>query len=126
MKRDAVTSTGQVVVRERVPAILSALAFGVPTFGGACAGCLGVAVGAAAIAPLSGLGGAWQLLVVMSVSATVTAVSVTAESVALLRRAAAIVRAAVSAALIYVGVMAIVAVVSALTSAGTSGGPVLP
>jgi len=107
-------------------AILSALAVGIPTFGGACAGCFGVAVGAAAIAPLSGLGGVWQLLAVMSVSATVTAVSTTAESVALWRRAAAIVRAAVSAALIYVGVVAIVTVVSTLTTAGTSGGPVLP
>jgi len=121
-----VTPTGQSEVRERTSAILSALAVGIPTFAGACAGCVGVAVGAAALAPLSGLGGAWQLLAVMSVSVTVTALSMRAVTAPLYRRAAAIVRAAVSAALIYIGVVAIVAVVSALIAGGSGGGPVLP
>ncbi|MFV2038672.1 MAG: hypothetical protein ACC660_00345 [Acidimicrobiales bacterium] len=120
------TPTGQTQIRERMAATVSALAVGIPTFGGACAGCLGVAVGAAALAPLSGLSGAWQLLAVMSVSVTVTAVTTRAGTLSLPMRVVAILRAAISAALIYVGVMAIVTVVSALTAGGTTTGPLLP
>jgi hypothetical protein len=97
---------------------------GLTVFGSACAGCVGVAVTAAVIAPLTGFGGAWQLIVVVSISAVATLAN--SRGLSRSRLSLAIVRAVTSSVLIYIGVIGIVATVSAFTQFGGSTGGTLP
>ncbi|MFV1990704.1 MAG: hypothetical protein ACC652_08190 [Acidimicrobiales bacterium] len=113
-------------IPEHLAPTLSSVVMSLTVFGSACAGCIGIALSAAVIAPLTGFRGAWQLALVVSISATATLM--TSRHLSKPKLGITIVRATTSSALIYFGVIGIVAIVSAFSGiwGGSGGGPTLP
>jgi 1,4-dihydroxy-2-naphthoate octaprenyltransferase len=127
-ERQSVVGTSEVGDEKgRLAAFISAAAVSGPTLGAACAGCVGASLGAATVGVFLSPRTLWQPALVVAISVAVTLASSFPYSRTSLGALSVVVaKGAVSASLMYVGVVGVLTLAQAFTGGGTPGSPVLP
>jgi len=126
-RRSAVGTDAVGDEKGRAAALLSAAAVSGPTIGAACAGCVGASLGAATVGVFVTPRTLWQPVLVVVISVAVTlATNFPYKRTSQGALAVVVIKGAVSASLMYVGVVGIFTFAQLLTGGGASGEPILP